>query len=325
MRERRVGRSAGFLWMGLLALSGCLEFGLDPVDRDAPPAWVLVTEHFVQTPLPGVDVLFVVDDTASMEREQAALAARLPALTELLLDIGVQWQIGVVSTDMTREDAGWLRGTPWVLTPGTEGLEAAIGEVLQVGTAGSPPEAGFAAAARALELSEPGGPNAGFRRPEAALHVIFVSDADDRSDGWLGSDPAGAFLDVLDLEAASGVSATASAVTGDEHIGCASEFGTAAAAPRYHEVTRQSGGALVSICALEVAPLVDALSEATIAWPTTFELQEAPVEETMRVTVDGVRMNEGWGVLFSPPRLIFDAPPAPEARIDASYVVEVGL
>jgi hypothetical protein len=311
--------------VGFLLLSGCLEFGLDPVDQEAPPPWALVTEHFVQAPLPSVDVLFVVDDTASMEREQATLAARLPALTDLLLEAGVQWQIGVVSTDMTRQDAGWLRGTPWVLTPGTEGLEAAIGELLQVGTAGSPPEAGLAAAERALELSRPGGPNAGFRRPGAALHVIFVSDADDRSDGWLGPDPADAFMDVLDVEGASGVQATASAVVGDEPFGCSSQLGTAVAAPRYREVATWSGGALVSICDLEVAPLVDALSEATIAWPTTFGLQETPVDGTMRVTVDGVRMRGGWTVAHTPPRLVFEAPPAPQARIDASYVVEVGL
>ena len=75
----------------LLALSSCIEFGIDPIDPDeAPNQLVAVTDEFVQTPLPAVDILFVVDDTASMAQEQAALSDDFSALSEDLATAGIR-------------------------------------------------------------------------------------------------------------------------------------------------------------------------------------------------------------------------------------------
>ena len=66
------------------------------------PETVLVTEEFVQAPLPAVDLLWVVDDTASMAREQEAWALHLPGLVAGLDEAGVDWHAGVVSTDIEK-------------------------------------------------------------------------------------------------------------------------------------------------------------------------------------------------------------------------------
>ena len=68
-------------------------------------------------PCRGVDLLFVVDDTASMAQEQAALAADFESLANQLDAAQVAWQVGAVTTSMDGADAGLLQGSPWILTP----------------------------------------------------------------------------------------------------------------------------------------------------------------------------------------------------------------
>ena len=59
-----------------------------------------MTESFVQAPLPKVDLLLIIDDTASMEQEQAALAAHFAALLDDLDAVDIAWQLGVATTEM---------------------------------------------------------------------------------------------------------------------------------------------------------------------------------------------------------------------------------
>ncbi|MDP6934661.1 MAG: hypothetical protein QGG40_17195 [Myxococcota bacterium] len=57
---------------------GCQEFVLS--DRDEVVAEpVVVVENFTQTPLPKVDILWVIDDTASMD-EEVTKVLHLPQL-----------------------------------------------------------------------------------------------------------------------------------------------------------------------------------------------------------------------------------------------------
>ncbi len=58
-----------------------------------------------------VDVLMVVDNSGSMIEEQAKLASNFQAFIQVFSDIDVDWQIGVITTDMTTEtDQGRLHG-----------------------------------------------------------------------------------------------------------------------------------------------------------------------------------------------------------------------
>jgi hypothetical protein len=304
---------------------GCLEFLIDPIDPvDPPPQQIAVTESYVQAPLPSADLLLVIDDTASMAQEQRSLSEDLAVLLDELDALGIGWQLGVVSTEMNALDAGWLRGTPWILTPGVPDREAVFAEMVQVGTDGTGPEAGLAAAARALDLAVDDGPNAGFRRPDALLSVVFVSDADDESDKWLGSDPPAAFLERLDEESLrTGLPARASGVIGPPPSGCNSLTGTAQPAVRYDQVIDGSGGVRISICAVDFALVLAQLSDAAIAWKTEFPLREAPDEGSVRVKIDGESVDTGWTVLVDPPRLQFHEAPPPTAQIDVYYLVSL--
>ena len=310
-------------WL-LLIGPGCLEFFLDPIDpSESPPQEVVIRESFVQQPLPKVDLLLVIDDTGSMAQEQNALSKHFDALLSDLDVLGIGWQLGVVSTAMDRTDAGWLRGTPWILTPDVPDRELSFADMVRVGTDGSGPEAGLAAAAAALALASDG-PNVGFRRPDALLNVIFVSDTDDQSDAWLGPDPDLAFLEILAGEAeATGNPARASGLVGPLPEGCTSLTGSAQPAVRYARVIEGSGGISESICAGEFGEVLGALSEANIAWRDSFELRSVPVSGSVIVRVDDVPTPDGWTLGLDPPRIDFAAPPPPNAQIDVEYLVSL--
>lgn len=280
-----------------------------------------MTQSFVQGPLPKVDLLLVIDDTASMAQEQAALADHFAALLADLDALDIAWQLGVVTTEMGGPEAGWLRGSPYVLTPATPDRDAAFASMVQVGTAGPGPEAGLAAAATAIDLAGPGGPNAGFRRPDALLHVVFVSDTDDQSADWLGGDPAATFLGLLTDEGRrTGLPARASALVGPLPSGCTSATGSAQPAVAYDQVVEGSGGVVVSICSADFVPVVQSLSEASVVWSTRFALANPPVDGSVEVRVDGDRV-DGWSLDPDGPAILFDAAPSPEARIEVTYLV----
>ena len=161
------------LLAGLLAgVGACNEFRLDPIDPDGPPpVQVAVEDVFVQAPEAAVDVLFVVDGTTSMAQELDSLGQSVSALISELDDAALDWQIGVVSTNRESAHPGWLLGTPYVLTPAEHDPVAAFAARLP--PAGTPGEAGLAVAVEALDLAGPDGPNAGFRRSDAVLQVVF--------------------------------------------------------------------------------------------------------------------------------------------------------
>jgi hypothetical protein len=52
-----------------------------------------------------------------------------------------------------------------------------------------------------------------------------------------------------------------------------------------------------------------------------FELTERPVRDTIRVEVDGVRLDEGWTLQTTPAAIVFEQPPAAGAEIQVRYEV----
>jgi Mg-chelatase subunit ChlD len=93
----------------LLGATGCLDYAFQDPDTRAPDP-VEVDEEFVQAPLPGLDVLFVVDSTGSMAEEQAAFADAATAFVDALGALDLSYQLGVTTSDLA--DAGALQGRP---------------------------------------------------------------------------------------------------------------------------------------------------------------------------------------------------------------------
>lgn len=304
----------------LLSLSACNDVRLDPLEDTDSPTLAVVEDVFFQEPDPAVDVLFVVDDTPSMAQEQAALAAAANALVEALSDL--RWQIGVTTTDMVSV-SGRLVGEPWILTPDAQDPRAALARALVVGTASAAPEAPLAAAVAAVNLSESGLSNAGFRRRDAALHVVLVSDADDRSEAWLGDDPVTAFLDRIAEEDRPDRPARVSVIAGAPGAGCAGSTGTALPGVRLAAVASATGGASASICDGDYSSIFEQVGEAATTWPRRFALSRHPVSEELDVRVNAVRTAARFEVEGDVPYVAFAEPPPPSAEIRVQYVVAV--
>jgi len=302
------------------ALCGCTEFAL----RDNPtPAQteVEVIETFEQVDRPRVDLLFVVDNTPSMEPARDALAAAATDLLTALDNDQLAWQVGVVSTDLESPLSGVLQGDPWIITPATANGPAALASALDV-AAGQAPTGGLGAATRALTEPRRSGENRGFRRGDAALHIVVLSDADDQSSSVLGVDPADAFLELLDDEAtATGQPAALSAVVGDPEVGCSGPAGTALPGDTYAEVAEQSDGAVASICQADLGAVVGQLGTLIQVGTSLFTLQAVPVPDTVRVDVDGVRVDGVWTLELDPPAVRLDEPPPLGSSVAVQYTI----
>ncbi len=310
-------------------LAGCNEFALRDA-RPTDPAPVQVTERFTQAPLPQVDILWVIDGTPSMDSARGALLEGLAGFLARLDDQSLSWQVGVTSTDLGGGTGapGALLGDPWILTPATPGAQAVLDATIR-GLAAGEPSGGLGAATAAIGPALGAGQNRGFRRDNAALHVIFVSDSDDESEGLLGADPVAAFLAVLaDEEARTGRSARASAVVGDAGTGCSGPDGTALPGDRYLAVADATAGVVGSICDTALGPVVEAVGAVSVDWSARFPLQDVPEEGTVQVSVDGRLATAGWWIETTPDTgasaaeqavLVFASAPPASAEILVRY------
>lgn len=298
----------------LSALAGCTDYFLD--GKNSSVNTTVVSESFTQAPLPAVDVLFVIDSTGSMAEEQAGFGSAAGGFVDVLETLGLDYQIGVISMDL--DDGGALLGVPWILTPSQESVGASLAKNLVVGTGSASPSQGLDCAA--LALSDPLGVNTGFRRSDASLHVIFVSDGDDESGDVLGDDPVAALGEQL-AEAAvqTGRSARASAVVGDVPDGCSGPGGTALPGASYVELAEASGGSVASICAGDFTAVAADVGSVVVDWQLSYPLQADPLDDGVTVTVDGARLGSGWVIDHAGPSLVFQVAPAPDAFIEVTY------
>ncbi|MDF1562456.1 MAG: choice-of-anchor D domain-containing protein [Deltaproteobacteria bacterium] len=220
------------------------------------------TETFLQTAAAKADILWVIDDSCSMNEEQTSLATNAPQLITYLDQQGVDYQMAVVSTDDTTAGVppnipGMMepqaRNRPHIVTPATPNPAATFAQNVQLGTNGSPNEVGMQVARLALTapmITDPA-QNGGFIRPDAYLSVIFVSDEPDFSTDTV--DNYQAFYEGIhgsgrpDLFIASafvGPPPTPTNPTG----GCNGNGMSAQAAPRYWDIAGRTGGAQEALC-----------------------------------------------------------------------------
>jgi len=160
----------------------------------------------VKKKVTDVDVLFVIDNSGSMESEQANLATNFPKLATKLDLAGFSYRVGVVSTDVgaghyglpscetALGDGGKLQHAPQLAgctppkDPWIERIDgvanvpdvaAAFSCIAQLGIGGCGFEQPLEAARRALDPKLMVNP--GFLRDDAALAVIYITDEDDCS------------------------------------------------------------------------------------------------------------------------------------------------
>ncbi len=278
-----------------------------------------VTDVFEQPAVQrSADLLFVVDSSASMAEEQALLGENFEAFVAVVEGSYADFQLGIVTTDVSAEDAGVLRGG--IMGPDTDDLATVFLENIAVGTEGSRDEQGLEAARMALSPAI----NPGLLRDEAQLNVVFVSDEDDHS-----PDEVAVYLDELRGLSAEGGFA-AHAIVGDLPSGCTSGTSAASAAERYASAVEETGGYRESICADDYTGILTRVGLDLSGLDDTFPLSQLPDPASIAVWVDGVRMFEraedGWTYEAGDNVIVFRgrAVPRPGMTILVEYALLLG-
>lgn len=149
-----------------------------------PPGFntAVVTDNIVHALEPAHDILFTIDNSGSMITEQASLLAAIPAFLDYFIDSGLDYHLGVTTTDITSSAGGLLQevdGMQWVDLD-TPDPSSVFQEMANVGTSGWSVECGLGATFLALgrENKEE---NWGFVRDDAALHTVIISDEADQT------------------------------------------------------------------------------------------------------------------------------------------------
>lgn len=258
----------------LVLLAGCDDTRV----RDTLPPGVRV-DGYQQSAVSMVDVLVVVDNSASMAEEQENLGQNFDRFLSFLTEASVDFQIGVTTTDIVN-DNGQLKsadGHPAIITNATpDPLAAFSANVKAKSVGGNAREAGLDAARRALERNAQG-----LLREKAWLFVIFVSDEEDYSFGV----PKQFYRYFAQLKGKGNEGMVqAGAIVGDTPGGCFSPQGTADPGARYAEVVALLGGRVGSICSPKFDEILREMGIDAVGLKRKFQLSKVPDLKTLEVT-----------------------------------------
>ncbi|MFL5319491.1 MAG: hypothetical protein ACJ790_07520, partial [Myxococcaceae bacterium] len=295
------------------------------------------TDLFTQQDGSKVDVLFVVDNTASMVEEQPRLVAAIPSFVSAAQQKGVDLHVAVTTTGIDFASASCPGGanggeagrffpangsSTRILTSNTPNLSSALQTNVQVGRCAFV-EQGFEATRRALtaplvnhaddqRTSLPNDGNLGFLRSEAALAVVYVSDEDDHSPDDV--DTYAQFLRTVKGQYQP-QRATAFAIAPTAG-GCSTAGG---AGTRYSQMVQKTGGDVMSVCNSDYAPLLQQVANKAFSPQSKFTLSHKPDSGTIKVTVNGTELTSGWSYDAGSNSVIFSTMPAAGARIQIAY------
>ena len=261
----------------------------NPPEIDIPPQ----IDEITQSVKGKVDVLWVIDNSCSMYEEQSTLIRNFPRFISYFIDSGLDWHIGVTSTDMDPGEE-----------PGTHGILNRIGEIrfidestpnpidffqdlASLGTRGSGMERGLEAVFSAISVHDGCDHNRDFYRRDASLSVIVISDEQDHTQqpilpefiDWL----ANLKQNIDDVTFSSIVCLEDDSLNG---IPCSVNPSVAPSiGSKYISVTNAVGGVLWDIREYDWSQVLEQLGLQAAGLRTEFFLRDLPVPETIEVSV----------------------------------------
>jgi len=239
---------------------------------------------------PPSDIIFYVDQSCSMEDDQASLAAQFSTFIQELDTYSTDWQIIVANQDNGCNQTGG------VLRPTDSDYVTRFQSAVSAG-GGWWTEAGLTITSQAVEMTDPGECNSGFLRSDAMLHIIMVSDESEQStSSWNW------YADKVVAKKGSSANVKFSAIAGDWPGGCA----TADPGEGYHQAVSATGGVFLSICSDWAIPSNMSMLAAASVQQAAFGLDAPAAESTIKVYVDGDQRTSGWHYNENDNMVIFD-------------------
>ena len=266
-------------------------------------------ETHIQEEIPILDILWVVDDSGSMNRFQNNLSSNIGLFVNAFVATGADYRMAVITT--THSQIGQI------IDINTPNPEIAIANEVLVGIGGSGMEYGIQKSVDALSSPASAGPSGNFFRNDATLVVIYVSDEQDWSNPWSSYinffdniKPAGQFIPY--------------AVIGDPPGGCTNQsgYGGAQYGRGYWDLVDYYGGDWYSICASDWGIQLQMMAN-SMAGRRSYELGERdPIESTIEVTVNG-QVTTHWEYDPNENKIVFESGHTPDAgqTIDIEYAV----
>lgn len=278
-------------------------------------------DKITQVTIPSVDVLWVIDNSCSMTEEQRALRDNFGDFMKYFTDSGLDYHVGVVSTDMVnRNESGKLvldgSGRDRYIDASYDSADAisSFRDRASLGVNGSSDERGKDAAMAAL-TTEANSTNQGFYRDDASLSIIVISDEIDYSRTTVTE-----FSNYLtSLKAGTNNVVTFSSIVGLSNNDC----GTTMRGTGYLEVTQAVGGIAWSICTNDWADLLTELGLQAAGLKREFFLSLAPVEDSIEVSVDDPDFDNRDAWEYDPVRnsIRFESYiPAPLSTVTITYM-----
>lgn len=310
--------------IGLLIAGALLAVGCNKQSYSIPSK----SEEFGQTVTYNnkVDVLMMIDNSSSMDLYQNKLANEVPAMINVLNNLGMDYRIVVVTSDMrTNGNGGLFIGSPKVLVKGNPNLVSQLTQRIKNGAGGSDLERGIESIRQVLSPSYLGGEGAGFLRDDALLAIIALSNEDDYSSGSTQS-----FADFLETVKPPFKGFTRAWVV--NFIGVPSMDSTCSSGLDYKEpglrwmdLAQKSQGRIESICNSSLAFAVDNVRKRIIELITDFKLGRKPDVATIKVYINGSLVPQsavnGWEYIENGYVIRFHgtAVPAADDRIQVDF------
>jgi hypothetical protein len=283
-----------------------------------------------------VDILFVDDNSASMDPEQAALGNRFSSFTAALT--GLDWQVGITTTDCTTGSrfniCGSLlamagQGASYILNALTPSYLSVFQNTIQrpetlnclvSGTCPSGREEGLKATISAMTKRNTN--NAGFFRNGSDLAIVYLSDENEQSNAPATATSAQAVID--SFKSIWGTSKKLSAYSiiikpGD--VACLNQQRAQLGANAYYgtyfdELSQLTGGVSVSICEPDYSVTLNEIGLNVTRLSRSFDLLETPIPATLSITFTPAH-NTTWTLQGN--RITFAVPAPAGTQVEIKY------
>jgi len=235
------------------------------------------SQQWEQEEIPVLDVLWVIDNSGSMNQFQTNLSTNISSFMTAFAATGADYNMAVITTDRYTFST--------ILTPLTPNVEQELSNLVMTGIMGSGMEKGIEMSYRSLNSATAAGPGGNFFRVDATLIVIYVSDEQDWSGGW------GNYTTFFDTIKPPGqfvpYGVIADVPAGCQYTASNGALRTLQPGYGYWDLIDYYGGSWYSICATDWGvQLQDLAGEVT--GRRMFELEEPdPIKSTIEVTVNG--------------------------------------
>lgn len=280
-----------------------------------------------------IDILWVVDDSGSMNEEQSSLSRNFQSFIGFADSLGVDYQVGVITTEVRDTSVAGILWACSGFNPIIRHTDSNRVQAFQCAArVTNPPngnrrpnpggsdsqEAGLQAARMALDVPNVNGANSGFLRNDARLAVISVSDEDDQSNG-----PVNLYVDFFrNLKGFRNPQlVSVSAIAGDVPNGCS----TAAAGTRYAAAASALNGQFESICTSSWNRMLQNIGLGVFALRSSWTLSRQADPATIRVSVGGTSIGQsssnGWTYDAGSNSITFHGAAVPSAgsQIEVAY------